>query len=198
MSVTPGASALSIAAGAVVVAGAAMIVWPQHAVSVARVLVATVAIVALVAATIVGLHGIDAAPADHTRPPSPFESTAPSRRFHRDQPASLGRVRGDIGYGIVRADLAPLSALAARRLTTVVTTALAREGLDVADPDHAAAVRARLSPQALTAITADRAMRRPAGRTPPPRREASAEEIATTVHAVLDELDRPPSSPGAP
>lgn len=198
MSTASRTSALSIAAGAVVVAGAATAVWPQHAMSVARVLVATVAVIALVAAIGAGLHGIDSAPADPTRPPSPFESTATRRRFHRDQPSSLVRVRGEIGYGVVRADLPPLSALAARRVAIVATTALAREGLDLADPDHAAAVRARLSPQALTTITADRAMRPPAGQAPHPRRQAAAEEIAATVHAVLDEVERPPSSPGAP
>src|SRR5690606_35728386 len=94
---------------------------------------------------------------------------------------------------MVRADLAPLSALPARRLLSIAATRLAREGIDMADPAHAAALRARLSPQALAAITADRTLARQPGRPGYPRRSASAEEVAATVHAVLDELVRPPA-----
>jgi hypothetical protein len=191
-------SALSVAAGAAVVAGVVVVILPQHALSVARVLVASVAIVALVAAAAAALRPVDPAQPGPTGPVSPFESTTSRRRFHRDQPTSLSRVRGEIGYGVVRADLAPLSSLAARRLATVVATVLEREGLDLADPAHAAAVRARLSPQAFAAVTADRSMRAAAGRSPHPKRSASAEEIAATIHAVLDELDRPPPPRGAP
>jgi hypothetical protein len=191
-------SALPLAAAAVVVAGAAVAVVPQHTLSIVRVLVATVAVVALVAALVTRLRGIDQAGPDARPTRSPFESTTERRRTRRDQPASLARVRGEIGDGVVRADLAPLSTLAARRLATVVTTALEREGLDVRDPAHQAAVRARLSPQALAAITADRAFRRPSGAAPHPRRSASAQEIAATIHAVLDEVERPQTPPGAP
>ena len=191
-------SALPLAAGAVSVAGAAVAVVPQHTLSIVRVLVATVAIVALVAALVARLRGIDHAGPDARLTRSPFESTTARGRTRRGQPASLARVRGEIGDGVVRADLAPLSTLAARRLTTVVTTALEREGLDVRDPAHQAAVRARLSPQALAAITADRAFRRPSGAAPHPRRSASAQEIAATIHAVLDEVERPQTPPGAP
>lgn len=191
-------SAASVAIGAVVVAGAVVVVLPQHALSVARVLIATVAIVALSAAGIKIFDSVDPAQPGPTGPRSPFVSAAAHRRFDRDQPTSLSRVRGEIGSGVVRADLAPLSSLSAQRLATVVATALEREGLDLADPSHAAAVRARLSPQALAAVTADRSMRGAAGRSPHPGRSASADEIAATIHAVLDELDRPQSSPGAP
>jgi hypothetical protein len=182
----------SVVAGAVVVAGVAIAVAPQHALSVVRVLLATTAICALVGAVDAFLATVETRQPGPGDPPSPFESTTTRPRFHRDQPASLSRVRGEIGQSVVRADLAPLSALPAQRLRTLAITVLEREGIDLTDPAHADAVRARLSPQALAAITADRSLRRRGGQPDHPRRSASAEEVAATIHAVLDELDRPP------
>lgn len=191
-------TAPSVAAGAVVVAGVAIAIVPQHAVSVAGVLLATVAACVVAGATVALMDRIDSRLPDATGPRSPFEATTTRQRFHRDLPASLTRVRGEITRSTVRADLAPLGTLPARRLHSIAATTLEREGIDLADPAHAGAVRARLSPHALAAITADRTLARQPGRQLYPRRSASAEEVAATIHAVLDELDRPPTPQEGP
>lgn len=191
-------TASSVAAGAVVVAGVAAAAVPQHAVSIARVLLATVAITALVGAVDALLGSVDARQPSPTDQRSPFETTTARARFHRELPASLTRVRGEIIPGTVRADVAPLSSLPAQRLRTIAATTLEREGIDLSDPAQAAAVRARLSTGALAAITADRSLPRRQRQDPHPRRTASAEEIAATIHAVLDELDRPLIAQEAP
>lgn len=186
-------AAPSVAAGAVVVAGVAIAVVPQHAASIIGVLLATLAACAVAGVSLSILAAVDAGQPHPSGPRSPFETTTTRIRFHRERPASLSRVRGEITQGMVRADLAPLSPLPARRLYTIAATRLAREGIDLADPAHADAVRARLSPEAVAAITADRTLARQPGRPHHPRRSASAAEVAATVHAVLDELDRPPA-----
>ena len=195
---TPTRTAASVAAGAVVVAGVAIAVVPQHAVSIAGVLLATLAGCAVVGAAVAFTATLDVRQPMPDGPRSPFETTTVRARFHRDQPASLSRVRGELAPGTVRADLAPLSALPARRLRTIAAAALERDGIDLADPAHAEALRARLTPHALAAITADRTLTRQPGRPLHPRRSASADEVAATVHAVLDELDRPPAPQEAP
>lgn len=198
MTATPTRTAASVAAGAVVVAGVAVAIVPQHAVSILGVLLATVAGCTVVGAASVLAATIDLRQPDPSGSRSPFEITTTRARFHREQPASLSRVRGELITSTVRADLAPLSALPARRLKAIAATTLEREGLDLADPAHAEAWRARLSPHALAAITAERTLTRQPGRPVHPRRSASAEEVAATVHAVLDELDRPPAPQEAP
>lgn len=190
--------AASVAAGALVVAGVAMAAVPQHAVSIARVLLVAVAVGAVAEAVAALLGTVEARQPDLTAPPSPFETTDRPARFVRDQPASLSRVRGEIGHGVVRADLAALSSLPAQRLRTIAAVTLEREGIDMADPAHADALQARLSSQAVAAITADRTLRRRPGQPVHPRRSASAEEVAATIHAVLDELDRPPAPQETP
>lgn len=193
MSAAPTRTAASVAAGAVVIAGVAIAIVPQHAVSIAGVLLATVAGCTVVGAAIVFATTIDPRQPEPSRYRSPFETTTTRARFHREQPASLSRVRGELTTSTVRADLAPLSALPARRLRAIAAATLEREGLDLADPAHAEGWQARLSPHAVAAITADRTLSRQPGRPVYPRRSASAEEVAATVHAVLDELDRPPA-----
>jgi hypothetical protein len=162
------------------------------------VLLATLAVCAVVGAALTLVSPIETRQPMPSGPRSPFETTTTRARFHRDQPASLSRVRGEITPGMVRADLAPLSPLPARRLKAIAAATLEREGIDLADPAHANAGSARLSPHALAAITADRTLARQPGRPVHPRRSASAEEVAATIHAVLDELDRPPAPLEAP
>jgi hypothetical protein len=187
--------AAPVAAGAVIAAGVATVVVPQHAVSIGRVLLAALGAIALAGAGVAVLGRVDPA-ASAVPAASPFERATVRRRFHRDRPASLTRIRGEITQHTVRADVAPLSALPARRLRTVADTVLEREGLDLSDGPAGAAARERLTPAAVTALTADRSLRPVRGRPTHPRRTASALEIAATIHAVLDELERPPGPGG--
>lgn len=190
MSVPPARiPAVSIVLGAVAAAGVAMAVVPQHALSIVRVLIAATAVTALVWAVAEVLGRVERSP-DPELVRSPFDTTTQRRRFHRDRPADLDRVRGELHASTVRADVAPLSPLAARRLRAIADVVLGRDGLDIDDPAHADAVRSRLSPQALATITADRSTRRPGGAPAHPRRQASPAEVAATVHAVLDELEQ--------
>ena len=184
-------SAARLAAGAVVVAAATAAVVPQHALGLARLLAATVALVTLAAAVVDRLapHDTDGLGTTTTR--SPFDFPRRVRPSTRDVPASLGRIGGELIASHVRADLAPLSPLPARRLAAIVDAALVREGLHREDPAHADALRARLSPATWAAVTARRTGRPPAGERDAPRRTAHAEEIAATVHAVLDEVEHP-------
>jgi hypothetical protein len=184
-------SAARLAVGALVVAAVVVTVVPQHAAAVTRVLVAAVALLTVAAAIAdrVAPFDMDGPGAGATH--SVFDTTPRARRPTRDVPSSLSRVRGELVTGSVRADVAPLSPLAARRLADVVDVALAREGLDRDDPAHHAALHARLSPQAWAAVTVRRTGRPPEGERDFPRRNARADEIAATVHAVLDEVEHP-------
>jgi len=184
-------SATALAVGALVVAAVVVIVVPQHAAAVVRVLVAAVALVSVAAAVADRIAPFDTVGPGASATHSPFDTPPRARRPTRDVPSSLGRIRGELATGSVRADVAPLSPLAARRLAAVVDVALAREGLDRDDPAHHAALHARLSPQAWAAVTVRRTGRAPAGERDFRRRTARADEIAATVHAVLDEVERP-------
>ena len=180
-----------LAAGAVVVAGVTAAVVPQHALGITRVLVAAVALVALGAAVADRLAPYDTEGLATGAAHSPFETATRPRSLTRDVPSSVSRIRGELATGPVRADLAPLSPLAARRLAAIAEATLAREGLSHGDPDEGAAAQASLSPQAWAAITAHRTGRPRAGERAAPRRTARADEIAATVHALLDEIERP-------
>lgn len=185
----PRVPAVSVVLGAIAAAGVAMAVVPQHALSIVRVLIAATAVIVLVWAAAEALARVERVP-DPDLVRSPFDTTIQRRRFHRDRPADLDRVRGELHAGTVRADVAPLSPLAARRLLSIANVALGRLGLDLDDPAHADAVRARLSPRVLATITADRSARRHGGGYAHPRRPASPAEVAATVHTVLDELEQ--------
>lgn len=184
----------NVAAAALVIAGAAVVLVPRHAPTIARVLVVGVAAAAAIHALV--------ASAPPTWWPSPFDRGMPDDG-EEEGPDELAWIRGSmarrrqrIGYG------PPVPPDTLRLLKPLVEAALQREGLDVADGAERAdraereSVRVLLSPLTWSILTADPMARPGWFRTV----RSDQREVAGVVHAVLDELEgladgRAPSPP---
>jgi hypothetical protein len=165
-----------MAAAALVVAGAAVAVVPQHAGSVIRLLLGALAVAALsLPLYLVARSAMDT-------PSSVLERVA-WRRQQEDGVPGLGSLRSSLRTnGIVTG--APLPPTVRRQLAAIVATAVERHGLDPRDPQQ----RSRLSPATWAVLDADRARRPEHER----RQEYRIKPAATAqlVHAVLDDLQR--------
>jgi hypothetical protein len=171
----------NVAAGAVVIGGLLLVVLPQHAPSVLRLVIVTVAAAA-------GLHALAT-----TVPPtgwlSPFKLMSP---FGRRAPGGGGGGRWDEldpirrkmgGWRQPMAHGPPLPPEVVRLLKNLAETALDLDSeRNVAQPS----ARPRLSPTTWAILTSEPETRPPWFRMRRPNRR----KVAKTVVGVLDELDR--------
>jgi len=165
----------SIAAGAVVIGGTLVLLLPQHAMSVVRLVIVTVAAAAALYAF--GVH----APPRWWR--SPFDRTPDA-----DDPGSgsrdIDRIRSELsGWRRRVPNGPPLPPEVLSLLRPLVEVAVARAGLDPGAPNSAGR---RLSPLCRAVLAADPSHRPAWYRMVRPDRR----EVADAAHRILDELDR--------
>jgi hypothetical protein len=166
----------SIAAGAVVIGGTLVMLLPQHAMSIVRLVIVTVA-----AAAALNAFGVHAPPrwwrSPFDRTPGGEDTGTGSRDIDRIRSEFSGR-RRRIPNG------PPLPPEVLHLLRPLVEVAVARAGLD--PDDSRVAGRRRLSPLCRAVLAADRSTRPPWYRMVRPDRR----EVAGAAHRILDELDR--------
>lgn len=169
---------LHIAAAALVLGGGLLLVLPQYALSIVRLVLVTVA-----AATALWAFTVDAPP---TWWHSPFDrwTRAERRAGSTDDTdwirATLSGPRQATENG------PPLPPGALRLLQPLIRADLERAGLDLEDDEDRATARATLSPIAW-AVLATRPLDRPRWYQV---RRPDAERTAHVIHHVLDDLDR--------
>jgi hypothetical protein len=168
----------NIAAGALVLGGVLIVVLPQHALSIVRLAIVTVAAAA-------GLYAL-AVQAPSTWWMSPFD-----RRVRRERKShgsnEMRWIRSRLAGPRKRIDDGPsLPADAVRLLQPLIRAGLEREGLDPADESYLASARGLLSPPTWAVLTHDPLERPRWFRTLWPDERATAE----IVHSVLDDIDR--------
>lgn len=171
----------NVAAAAMVIGGLLSVLWPQHGVGIARLVIVTVAVAAGLYALAVNVPEWSTV---LTR--SPFDRT--------DLPASERRAAGEIDR--IRSQLArrrqrieggpavPPEVL--RLLKPLIVAALERQGLDLDDEAQLESARDLLSAPTWAVLTAD-VLEWPSWfRTVRPDERA----VADVVHGVLDDVDR--------
>jgi hypothetical protein len=191
-------SAAPLVAALIVVGGTLVATFPQHTVSVLRVLAVCVVVV------VAGTAGLAVVGADHHDDRTSIGSDSV---FERPSARAVGRLDPP-GLGPIRASLVEasvpegrrLSPGAERRLEAVARWALERAGIDLDDAAQANAVRASVAPDTWAVLSAF--VPPPQGVPPPPplrrrprraRPRDAANAAAVTsevVHTVLDDLDR--------
>lgn len=181
----PPALGVPLAVGALVVAGLAMALLPQHVGSITRLMVAACAAAALSLPLFRANRDVVDAPS------SVFERVTWKREADDGVPG-LGALRNSLNTTgpVTRVPLPPT---VHRQLAAIVTAALDRHGIDPADR----AQRGRLSPMTWAVLDAERARRVDSDRRPPEYRVNPAAS-AQVVHAVLDDLARLDVGPATP
>jgi hypothetical protein len=168
-----------VAAAGLVVAGGLIVLLPQHTTTLLRLLLATIAVAML--ALVVYASRLRADLFD-----SVFERDGRGGRLRSYAVPGLPAIEGSLRELTVPAHGTPLPPGTRRRLFSLATSVLDRDGLDLSDPAQLELARARVSPLTWTVIMDEL---RPG---PPPkgRRRVSPAASAELVHAVLDDLHR--------
>lgn len=170
----------NVAAAAVLIGGLLLIVLPQHAMSIVRVVIVTIAIATALYVLVV-----------HVPPTgwiSPFKGMSPFNRMtagrrRRRRVGELDLIRSSLADRRQAIDGAPaLPPAVLRMLQPLITSAL---DLDPRDGRAMKSARARLSPLTLAVLEADPLRRASWFRT----LRADPREVAKTVDQVLDDLD---------
>lgn len=167
-------TASSVAAAAILIGGTLVLVMPQHAGNIARLVVVTIAAAA-------GLHalGMNSPPAWWSSPFDP-DFRMPWRRRERDE---MEWIRAALsGWRHRLDDGSALPAEVIRLLRPLIEAAVERAHADDGEPSRG--TRARLSPLAKAVLTADPAKRSRWQRVAPNRAE-----VAACVHRIMDEVD---------
>jgi hypothetical protein len=167
----------NIAAAAIVIGGALVVMLPQHAVSIAGLVIVTIAAAA-------GLYALAVnAPPAWWR--SPFDVFGGDHR--PDEAHDIDRLRSGLSgrrQRIARDTALPPGTL--RLLQPLIQVALERDSIDTGDEQSVARARTRVSPLTWAVLTTE-PMERPGWiRTVRP----DARHVADVVHRVLDELER--------
>lgn len=166
----------SIALAAVVIGGALIAILPPYAMSIVRLVIATVAAAA-------GLYalGVNAPPAWWA---SPFDRRRWRLRM-RNGADDIARIRSRLSGWRQPTGEMPLPADVVALLKPLIESALERQGVDAEALEVAGSMYA-LSPATRAVLQTDVRDRAPWYRLVPPQAGA----VATAVHDVLDDLDR--------
>lgn len=167
---------------ALVVGGIVAAIAPQHALTIAQVVVVTAAVTA-------ALHVLQVNVTDlrGRRSRGSALDYAVVRRTPRNAPADLQITRAHLERDRVAGGSVALPHGTALQLSRAVATELERQGFDLADPAQRAAARALVLPTTWTMLTED--PRRSSGDTRS-YLPADGPWVADVVHTVLDDLDR--------
>lgn len=171
----------SVAAAAVLIGGVVVVALPHHAVSVARIVIVTVAAAA-------GLHALTVhVPAWNATgwTASPFDQRN-GDATEEEGSGEIDRLRSRFSGRRHPVDGGPhMPPQVLRLLQPLIRVALEREGLHPGNEPNAEAVRARLSPLAWAVWTTDPLQ-------PPPlfgTRRPDERRVADAVHRVLDDIE---------
>jgi hypothetical protein len=167
-----------IAAGAVVIGGTLVLAMPQHAGTIVRLVIVTVAAAAALYAL-----GFNAPPRWWLSPFDRSGATVGTRTGSRE----IDRVRSELsGWRQRIPGGSPLPPEVVRMLQPLIEVAIERAGLRPGDRRVTGTTRTPLSPLIRGILRTDSSTRPPWYRMVRPDRR----EVAATVHRVLDELDR--------
>ena len=168
----------SVAAAAILIGGGLIAAFPQHSMSIIRLVIVTIAAAA-------GLFALGVnAPATWWR--SPFERGLPLK-WKRSGAHELHWIRSEMaGWRQRIANGPPLPPEVVRRLQPLIAVEIERAGADPADEAIGEYTRQHLSPLTIAVFTADAGNSHHRFRFVPPNRGA----VAAAVHAVLDDLER--------
>lgn len=188
-----------VAVGAMVVAGAAVALLPQHAASILRLMLATIALalLTLMLRPTPGRTWRWDDEGDGTE--SVFEREGRYGRLRSRDVPGLSPIRNALQEKRAPRDGPPVPWAVRRRLLTVAAAAFDRQGIDLLDPAQSGRARAQVSRSTWNVLAGAMAPPQP----PQPgwgNRQQSVSPAATAglVHAVLDELERLGGAPGDP
>lgn len=160
--------------------GTAVVIVPQHAVSIVRLLAAAVAVV-VAGLVLLAVVPVAARPA----PQTPLDRR-PSRGAAPLDPPGLRAARRDLGRS---ATTDRLPAAMRQRLRLASAVRLQDVGIDLDDPQHLDRAADRLGSRTWKLLQEPTDGHRPTGRRLQPA------ELAATVHRILDDLDHPTGAP---
>lgn len=188
-----------VAAAGVMFGGLAMVVVPQHALTIAQLMVMTAAVAA-------ALHVLFAVVLSETssgpRDAGPYgrwaRLSSPFRRVRlpeeaRSEPPEVERTRNYLsGQRLVyaTAGLPPLPPEVVRRLARSLRVSFVQRGVDLREPAQQGAL-SPLSRAVLVAEQEEQSRGKERGRRHRPRYQAADNaQVSSVVHAVLDDIDR--------